>query len=119
MLGALILWVILGIYLIATVVLLSGKGSNLVAGFNTMSKDEKAKYDKVKVSKQAGKVFVFADIGILVFALYFQFRLVPAINANTIESIGGEILAVALSITAYIIVLCIVACSKGFRNSKK
>jgi len=119
MLGALILWVILGIYLIATVVFLSGKGSNLVAGFNTMSKDEKAKYDKVKVSKQAGKVFVFADIGLLIFALYFQFRLVPAINANTIESMGGEIVTVTLSFVGYIIVLCIVACSKGFKNSKK
>jgi len=119
MLGALIWWVILGVFLIVTTILLSGKGSNLVAGFNTMSKDEKEKYDKVKVSKQAGKVFVFADIGILVFALYFQFRLVPAINANTIESMGGEIVTVALSIFGYIIVLCIVACSKGFRNSKK
>lgn len=84
-----------------------------------MSKDEKEKYDKVKVSKQAGKVFVFADIGILIFALYFQFRLVPAINANTIESMGGEIVTVALSIAGYIIVLCIVACFKGFKNSKK
>jgi len=46
-------------------------------------------------------------------------RLVPAINANTIESMGGEIVTVALSIAGYIIVLCIVACSKGFRNSKK
>ena len=119
MLGALIWWVILGVFLIVTTILLSGKGSNLVAGFNTMSKDEKEKYDKVKVSKQAGKVFVFADIGILVFALYFQFRLVPAINANTIESMGGEIVTVALSIAGYIIVLCIIACSKGFKNSKK
>ena len=119
MLGALFWWVMLGIFLIATVVLLSGEGSNLVAGFNTMSKDEKEKYDKVKVSKQAGKVFVFVDIGILVFALYFQFRLVPAINANTIESMGGEIVTVALSFGAYITVLCIVACFKGFRNSKK
>lgn len=119
MLGALFLWMILGVFLIATVILLSGKGSNLVAEFNTMSKDEKAKYDKVKVSRQAGKVFVFADIGILIFALYFQFRLVPTINANTIESMGGEIVTVALSLAAYIIVLCIVACFKGFKNSEK
>jgi hypothetical protein len=118
-LGTLFWWVILGIFLIATVVLLSGKGSNLVAGFNTISKDEKAKYDKVKVSKQAGKVFVFADISILIFGLYFQFMLVPAINANTIESMGREIVTVALSIASYIIILCIVACSKGFKSSKR
>ncbi len=119
MLGALIWWVILGVFLIGTTILLSGKGSNLVAGFNTMSKDEKAKYDKVKVSKQAGKALVFVDIGILIFALYFQFRLVPAINANTIESMGEEIVTVTLSIVGYIIVLCIVACFKGFKNSEK
>ena len=119
MLGALVVWLILGIFLIATIILLSGKGSNLVAGFNSMSKDEKAKYDEIKVSKEAGKTLAFADVGTFVFALYFQFRVVSAINKNIIESMGGEIVLVALGFSAYIIVLCIVSCIKGFKNCRK
>ena len=35
-----ITWVALALLVIMTIVLLSGKGSGLVAGFNTMSKEE-------------------------------------------------------------------------------
>ena len=119
MFGALVVWLILGIFLIATTILLSGKGSNLVAGFNSMSKDEKVKYDEIKVSKEAGKTLAFADVGIFIFALYFQFRIVTGINKNIIESMGGEIVLVALGFSAYIIVLCIVSSLKGFKNCRK
>ena len=49
-----IMWVIVAIAIIATIILLTGKGSMLVSGFNTKSPEERAKYDKEKVSKQTG-----------------------------------------------------------------
>ena len=58
-----IMWVIVALAIIATIILLTGKGSMLVSGFNTKSPEERAKYDKKKVSKQAGSIMVFVDIG--------------------------------------------------------
>ena len=45
-----IMWVIVALAIIATIILLTGKGSMLVSGFNTKSPEERAKYDKKKVS---------------------------------------------------------------------
>ena len=59
-----IMWVIVALAIIATIILLTGKGSMLVSGFNTKSPEERAKYDKKKVSKQAGSIMVFVDIGL-------------------------------------------------------
>ena len=74
-----IMWAIVAIAIIATIILLTGKGSMLVSGFNTKSPAERAKYDKKKVSKQAGSLMVFVDIGLLVLTLYIHFRAIPAI----------------------------------------
>ena len=38
--------------------LLNGKGTFLIAGYNTSSKEEKAKYDKLALSKFYGKTFL-------------------------------------------------------------
>lgn len=38
-----ILWVVAGIFVILTIVFLSGHGSGLIAGYNTATKEEKEK----------------------------------------------------------------------------
>ena len=43
--------------------LLAGKASFLVAGYNTMSKEEKSKYDGIALSKFIGKILL--PMGIL------------------------------------------------------
>lgn len=68
-----IMWVIVALAIIATIILLTGKGSMLVSGFNTKSPEERAKYDKKKVSKQAGSIMVFVDIGLLALTYTFTF----------------------------------------------
>ena len=40
-----IMWAIVTLAIIATVILLTGKGSMLVSGFNTKSPEERTKYD--------------------------------------------------------------------------
>lgn len=68
-----IMWVIVAIAIIATIILLTGKGSMLVSGFNTKSPEERAKYDKEKVSKQTGLLMIFVDVGLLALTSYIHF----------------------------------------------
>ena len=114
-----IMWVIVALAITATIILLTGKGSMLVSGFNTKSPEERAKYDKKKVSKQAGSIMVFVDIGLLALTSYIHFRAIPAIQNNTISDYGTEIAIVALCICAYIIVIGILAATRGFKGTKK
>lgn len=113
-----IMWAIVTLAIIATVILLTGKGSMLVSGFNTKSSEERAKYDKKKVSRRAGLFMVFVDIGLLALTSYIHFRAIPAIQNNTISDYG-EITIVALCICAYVIVIGILAATQGFKGTKK
>jgi len=114
-----ILWGILALAVIASIILLTGKGNCLVTGFNTKSREEKDMYDKKKISRQTGIYMLFIDIGLIALAAYIQFRIVGAIQAGTIKSFGTEITIVALAICAYIIVIGIVATIRGFNHCKK
>lgn len=114
-----IMWAIVTLAIIATVILLTGKGSMLVSGFNTKSSEERAKYDKKKVSRRAGLFMVLVDIGLLALTSYIYFGAIPAIQNNTISDYGTEITIVALCICAYIIVIGILAATRGFKGTKK
>ena len=59
--------VIVGLLLAALglFMLLSGRGSFLIAGFNTMSKEEKEKYDSNALCKFVGKIILPIGIAIL------------------------------------------------------
>ena len=48
------MWGIVGVAIIATIILLTGKGSMLVTGFNTKNAEELTKSDVKTVSRQAG-----------------------------------------------------------------
>ena len=114
-----IMWAIVAIAIIATVILLSGKGSMLVSGFNTKIPEERAKYDKKRVSRRAGLFMILVDIGLLLLTSYIHFRAIPMIQNNTISDYGKEITIVALSICAYVIVIGILAATRGFKGTKK
>lgn len=58
--GVIALFIILGMFL------LNGKGSSLIAGYNTMSPEEKEKYDIARLTKFMGKM-MFA----LSFSMFF------------------------------------------------
>ena len=71
-LGTILLLLILGLYL------LQGKGAILIAGYNTLPKEEKEKYDEVALCKATGKLvlaiafsmtLIFAGIFLVVSAL--------------------------------------------------
>lgn len=47
-------WVVLGLFAIMGISLICGKGTWMIAGYNTMSKEEKAKHDIKKISRGVG-----------------------------------------------------------------
>ena len=66
-----IMWVLWHSLLLQRLILLTGKGSMLVLGFNTKSPEERAKY--VEKGKQAGWFDqVFVDIGLLALTSYIS-----------------------------------------------
>lgn len=48
--------VIIGLFLMLGIFLINGKGSFLIAGYNTMSEEEKDKYDTIALCKFMGKM---------------------------------------------------------------
>lgn len=114
-----VIWGLVALMILVNIILFTGRGSNLVTGFNTLSKEEKSKYDKVKISRQTGVYMLFINIGLIALVTYLQFRILGAIQANTINSYGTEITMIALAICAYIVVIGIVSVTRGFKNCKK
>ena len=49
-----ILWVVFAVFVILTIALLSGHGSKFISGYNTASKEEKARYDEKKLCRVYG-----------------------------------------------------------------
>lgn len=49
-----ILWVVSGIFAIASALLISGHGSGLISGYNAASQEEKEKYNEKKLCRTMG-----------------------------------------------------------------
>lgn len=47
-------WIVPIIFLILSILLLSGKGAWLIAGYNTLSKDEKKRVDEKRLCREVG-----------------------------------------------------------------
>lgn len=64
-----ILWAAAVIFALIGIVLLSGHGANLIAGYNTASEEEKNKYDAKKLCRSVGGGMSVITVLILVMAL--------------------------------------------------
>ena len=62
-------WIIWIVFAILSIVLLSGHGSWLISGYNTSSKEEKAKYDEKKLCRTMGLGMAVIAVLILVMGL--------------------------------------------------
>ena len=71
-----LIWGILGLLIIMTIIFLSGKGSSLIAGFNTMSEKEQEAYDKKKLCRVYGYGFTIIDV--LIFIMLLGEKIFPA-----------------------------------------
>lgn len=61
-----IIWIVFVIFVILSAILLFGHGANLIAGYNTSSKEEKAKYNEKKVCQVTGAGMMVITVLILV-----------------------------------------------------
>lgn len=65
-----IIWVLFLIFLAISIILLSGHGSWFISGYNTASKEEKAKYDEKKLCRTTGFGMAVITVLILVMGLF-------------------------------------------------
>lgn len=71
-----IIWVVFAIFLVISIMLLSGHGSWFISGYNTAPKEEKAKYDKKKLCRTTG--FGLAVIAVLILVMGLFEDVLPA-----------------------------------------
>lgn len=72
-----IIWVVFLIFLAISIILLSGHGSWFISGYNTASKEEKAKYDEKKLCRTTG--FGMAVIAVLILVMGLFEDVLPAV----------------------------------------
>ena len=75
-------WVVTAIFLIISVILITGHGSGLIAGYNTASKEEKEKYNVRKLCKVMG--FGMGAITIMFLLMNLFYKQLPASFAYVI-----------------------------------
>ena len=65
-----IMWVAFVILALMSIVLLTGRGAGLIAGYNTESKSEKSKYDEKKLCRVTGAGMSVITVLVLVMAIW-------------------------------------------------
>ena len=68
-----IVWICFVIFAVLSIVLLSGRGSWFISGYNTASKEEKEKYDEKKLCRTMGVGMSIIAILILIMGLFENF----------------------------------------------
>ena len=68
-----IVWIIFILFALLSVVLLSGHGGWFISGYNTASKEEKAKYDEKKLCRTWGVGMSVITILILIMGLFEKY----------------------------------------------
>ena len=93
-----------GVFIVVMgIVLLTGRGSFLIAGYNTKSRSEKAKYDAKALCKFTGKIVI--PIGVLTFFI-------------GIESIVHWFVWVYLAVVSVLVIFAVVYANTGNKFRK-
>lgn len=104
--ACIIIGIIMLSLIVLSVVLLMGKGAWLIAGYNTLSKEEKARYDRVALCKFFGKYLLSIAL------------LMPAIPVGGIFKINWPA-AVYIAYVLISTIFVIVYCNTGNRFKKR
>ena len=67
-----ILWIVFSLLLVISIILLSGHGSTLIAGYNTASKKEKERIDQKKLCRIVGAGILPIAVLVLIMALFLD-----------------------------------------------
>jgi len=93
-------WAILVIFIIITILMLAGKGGKLIAGYNTSTPEEQAKYNEKKLCHVVGWGFLFIDI--LIFVMLMWEAIIPIKLAYVMFALFGADIVVMLVLMATI-----------------
>jgi len=63
-----ITYIVAGLMFVLSLILLSGRGSLLIAGYNTMSKEQQNKYDSKKLTRATGTMSIITSFALLALA---------------------------------------------------
>lgn|SRR5699024_9264841 len=74
MIAMLIIACIIALFVVLGIFLLNGKGSFLIAGYNTMSPEDKEKYDTVRLTKFMGKMMFALSFSMLFWILSIAYE---------------------------------------------
>ena len=96
MLSSVILWSLTAIFGIWSLILLSGHGAASIAGYNTMTEDEKKTIDEKKLCFVTG-----ISMSVCALTMLYMAVLYPNIT-NTTAIIAGSIIAIDAVVMVYI-----------------
>ena len=65
-----VIWIVFAFFAVISIVLLSGRGANLIAGYNTASEKEKKNYNTKKLCRVVGAGMLVIAILILIMAVW-------------------------------------------------
>ena len=82
------------LFILIGIMLSLGKWSFLIAGFNTMSKEEKEKYDVISLCKFTGKIMFVVAFSIALFILSDILMMPILLNIGVVIIISSVIFAV-------------------------
>ena len=74
-----IIWLLFALFAIISIVLLTGHGANMIAGYNTASREEKSRVDEKKLCRVVGSGM--AVITVLIFIMAIGESVLPAFFA--------------------------------------
>lgn len=80
-----LVWVVIIILAVLSIVLISGRGSWFISGYNTATKEEKAKYNEKKLCRTTGVGMAVATAVILVTELFED--MLPAESVYVIAAV--------------------------------
>lgn len=67
-----IMYIVVGMMVVLALILLSGRGSWMIAGYNTMSKEQQNRYDKKKLTRATGTMLLVIALSVLGLAVNFM-----------------------------------------------
>jgi len=86
-----ILWVVFAVLTIMSIVLLTGHGAGMIAGYNTATKEEKRKYNEKKLCRVIGIglsaiciLILVSAIGMDILPAYFAYIMLTVIVADVV-----------------------------------
>ena len=97
------MWPVFALFLVLSILFLSGHGAGLIAGYNTASEEEKSKYDEKKMCRVTG--VGMSVITVLIFVMAKWDEVLPA-------SFAYVALGIILAVSLIIIILLNTICKK-------